>query len=55
MPAGSSLASSTTNPARHVSAPQMPKAVVKPVAALDGAVTRAQEPSVAREPAVSIR
>ena len=55
MPSGSSAASSTTKPARQVSDPQMPNAVVK---RSPRSMTRSpglSRPKVARGPAVSMR
>ena len=44
MPAGSSLASSTTNPARQFSAPQIPNATVNRSPRSIGSIARAQQP-----------
>ena len=55
MSPGSSAASSTTNPARQFSAPQIPNAVVNRSPRSIGRSPGLSSPSVARGPAVSIR
>ncbi len=54
-PSGSSAASSTTKPARQLSAPQMPNATVKRSPRSMARSPGLSRPSAARGPAVSIR